>query len=61
MGYAFTLPLVRLVAGSDIAIGTYTHYPTVSTDMVERVKAGVQGHTNAGASGSKLRTRLKLM
>ena len=32
MGYAFTYPLVRYLF--DIPVGTYTHYPTISTDML---------------------------
>mmetsp|Transcript_912 Transcript_912/g.1095 ORF Transcript_912/g.1095 Transcript_912/m.1095 type:complete len:476 (+) Transcript_912:144-1571(+) len=36
MGYAFTYPVVYLLSkGSTIA--TYTHYPTISTDMLQRV------------------------
>lgn len=61
MGYAFTYPLVRLLAGSDIAIGAYTHYPTVSNDMVKRVREGSFGVENAGASKSWLRTQIKLL
>eukprot|EP00742_Colponemidia_sp_Colp-10_P003879 GILJ01004131.1.p1 GENE.GILJ01004131.1~~GILJ01004131.1.p1 ORF type:complete len:468 (+),score=60.41 GILJ01004131.1:111-1406(+) len=34
MGYAFTFPLARL-AGCKVAC--YVHYPTISTDMLERV------------------------
>jgi alpha-1,2-mannosyltransferase len=61
MGYAFTFPLVRLLAGEQIVIGTYTHYPTVSTDMVKRVKERSFGIENAGASGSWVKTRIKLL
>ncbi len=61
MGYAFTLPFVRLVAGGDIAIGSYTHYPTVSSDMVKRVRERVAGVENGGASKSALRTWAKLV
>ncbi|KAJ7857603.1 mannosyltransferase [Mycena leptocephala] len=35
MGYAFTLPLVRLLG---IPAGAYVHYPTVSPPMISRVK-----------------------
>lgn len=35
MGYAFTYPLVSLLLG--IPIACYTHYPTISTDMLSRV------------------------
>jgi alpha-1,2-mannosyltransferase len=34
-GYAFTYPLARLFGSKVIC---YTHYPTISSDMVERVK-----------------------
>ncbi|GMK57824.1 hypothetical protein CspeluHIS016_0406580 [Cutaneotrichosporon spelunceum] len=61
MGYAFTLPFARLVAGRDIAIGSYTHYPTVSSDMVKRVRERVAGVENGGASGSAVRTWAKLV
>lgn len=61
MGYAFTFPFVRLIAGDEITIGTYTHYPTVSADMVARVKARSYGVENAGVSSSWLRTQIKLM
>ena len=61
MGYAFTYPFVRLLAGEQIVIGTYTHYPTVSTDMVKRVKERAFGVENGGASGSWLKTRVKLL
>jgi alpha-1,2-mannosyltransferase len=60
MGYAFTFPFVRLIAGSQIAIGAYIHYPTVSADMVKRVRERVEGVENAGASKSWLRTQVKL-
>ncbi|WVQ83370.1 hypothetical protein IAT38_005511 [Cryptococcus sp. DSM 104549] len=61
MGYGFTFPTVRLIAGSGIAIGSYTHYPTVSTDMVKRVRERSFGVENAGASKSWLRTKIKLV
>ena len=61
MGYSFTWPFVRLICGSDIAIGAYVHYPTISSDMVKRVRerssAGVE---DAGASKSWFRTKMKL-
>ncbi len=61
MGYAFTFPFVRLVAGSEVAIGAYVHYPTVSADMVKRVRERSAGVENAGASDSWLRTQVKLL
>ncbi|CAO3642300.1 unnamed protein product [Cunninghamella blakesleeana] len=35
MGYAFTYPLVHYIA--NIKIATYTHYPIISSDMLQRV------------------------
>lgn len=61
MGYAFTFPLVRLIAGPQIAIGSYTHYPTVSADMVKRVKERTAGVENGGAAKSWARTNIKLL
>jgi alpha-1,2-mannosyltransferase len=61
MGYAFTYPFVRFVAGGDIGIGAYVHYPTVSSDMVRRVRERSEGVENAGASKSWSKTQVKLM
>lgn len=61
MGYAFTLPIVRIIAGPATAIGTYTHYPTVSADMVKRVRTGAFGVENQGGSGNPVKTQLKLL
>ena len=61
MGYAFTYPVVRFLAGPSIAIGTYTHYPTVSADMVDRVRKGLSGVESGGRSSSFPRTQVKLV
>lgn len=45
MGYAFTLPLFRYLGGCKV--GCYVHYPTISIDMLRRVKARVYAHNNA--------------
>ncbi|BGP18198.1 asparagine-linked glycosylation protein [Rhodosporidiobolus nylandii] len=45
MGYAFAYPLIRLLLPS-VPIGSYTHYPTISTDMLSRVRNRQAGHTN---------------
>lgn len=37
MGYAFTYPLVSILLG--IPVASYTHYPTISTDMLARVSS----------------------
>ena len=52
MGYAFTFHVVRLLAG--VPVGAYTHYPTISTDMLARVKERRQWHTNTGAISSSV-------
>jgi alpha-1,2-mannosyltransferase len=60
MGYAFTFPLVKLYA--DIPVGAYVHYPTISTDMLQRVKNRTSGHTNTSAvARSGLLSRAKLV
>lgn len=51
MGHGFTFPFVRLIAGPQIAIGAYVHYPTVSTDMVRRVREGLIG-VESGEKGA---------
>ena len=45
MGYAFTLPLFRWLGGC--RIGCYVHYPTISTDMLERVGSREVAFNNA--------------
>mmetsp|Transcript_141013 Transcript_141013/g.450186 ORF Transcript_141013/g.450186 Transcript_141013/m.450186 type:complete len:502 (+) Transcript_141013:120-1625(+) len=47
MGYAFTFPLFALVGSC--RIGCYVHYPTISTDMLARVKSRDLGVCNDGA------------
>lgn len=44
MGYAFTFHVVWLLSG--VPIGAYIHYPTISTDMLARVKSRKSGVTN---------------
>ncbi|CAD6886605.1 unnamed protein product [Tilletia controversa] len=61
MGYAFAYPVVRFFVPG-IPIGAYVHYPTISTDMLERVKNRTAGHTNdASVAGSKWKTVAKLI
>lgn len=43
MGYSFTYPLFRYLGGCRVAC--YVHYPTISSDMVDRVAT----NTNNGA------------
>jgi len=59
MGYAFTFPVVSLIGR--IPVGAYVHYPTISTDMLARVRSRRQWHTNANQiSSSLLLSYLKL-
>jgi ALG11 mannosyltransferase N-terminus len=44
MGYAFTFHVVILLGR--ISVGAYVHYPTISTDMLARVKSRTKWHTN---------------
>ncbi|XP_066943800.1 GDP-Man:Man(3)GlcNAc(2)-PP-Dol alpha-1,2-mannosyltransferase [Macrobrachium rosenbergii] len=46
MGYAFTYPLFRYIGGC--TVGSYTHYPTISTDMLGRVANRIEAHNNRG-------------
>ena len=42
-------------------MGAYVHYPTISTDMLARVKARKAGHTNRGdVAGSVVLSRGKM-
>ncbi|WWC59281.1 uncharacterized protein I303_101832 [Kwoniella dejecticola CBS 10117] len=61
MGHGFTFPTVRFLTGSSSVIGAYIHYPTVSTDMVKRVRERSEGVENAGASKSWIKTQIKLV
>lgn len=44
MGYSFTLPLFKYFG--NCMIGCYIHYPTISTDMLRRVKSRINAHNN---------------
>ncbi|XP_015171322.1 PREDICTED: GDP-Man:Man(3)GlcNAc(2)-PP-Dol alpha-1,2-mannosyltransferase [Polistes dominula] len=44
MGYAFTYPLFKYIGGCKV--GSYTHYPTISTDMLRHVYRRVISHNN---------------
>ncbi|KAG6807085.1 hypothetical protein H0H93_001987 [Arthromyces matolae] len=60
MGYAFTFHVVNSLG--KIPIGAYVHYPTISTDMLERVRSRKKWHTNADAvSSSAVLSRGKLL
>lgn len=61
MGYAFAFPVVRLFRPK-MPIGAYVHYPTISTDMLARVKGRAAGHTNDDkVAKSALRSYVKLV
>ncbi|KAF9810310.1 hypothetical protein IEO21_06998 [Rhodonia placenta] len=60
MGYAFTFPVVRWLALTKV--GAYVHYPTISTDMLERVRSRRAWHTNSGAiASSAVLSKAKLL
>ncbi|XP_069691502.1 GDP-Man:Man(3)GlcNAc(2)-PP-Dol alpha-1,2-mannosyltransferase [Periplaneta americana] len=44
MGYAFTLPLFKLIGGCHVAC--YVHYPTITGDMLRRVSGHMISHNN---------------
>lgn len=46
MGYAFALYPVKNFSRL-VRVGAYVHYPTISTDMLQRVRRREAGHTNA--------------
>ncbi|KAG2120714.1 glycosyltransferase family 4 protein [Suillus discolor] len=61
MGYAFTFHVVAWITKGSIPMGAYIHYPTISTDMLARVKARKVGHTNRGdVAGSLVLSRGKM-
>ncbi|KZT64178.1 glycosyltransferase family 4 protein [Daedalea quercina L-15889] len=60
MGYAFTFHVVRLLGNAPV--GAYVHYPTISTDMLERVRSRKKWHTNSDAiSSSDVLSKGKLL
>uniref|UniRef100_A0A1B0CM92 ALG11 mannosyltransferase N-terminal domain-containing protein n=1 Tax=Lutzomyia longipalpis TaxID=7200 RepID=A0A1B0CM92_LUTLO len=44
MGYAFTFPIFRFLVGASVS--GYVHYPTISSDMLRRVKMRTMAHNN---------------
>ena len=52
MGYAFTFHVAQLVGG--IPVGSYTHYPTVSKNMLARVSSRQKWHTNDDSISSSI-------
>ncbi|KAG8907726.1 asparagine-linked glycosylation protein [Tulasnella sp. 403] len=64
MGYAFTFPLVSILGRFlyRIPIGAYVHYPTISTDMLERVRNRKTGYANKDdVTSSWLKSTAKLI
>lgn len=60
MGYAFTFHIVKWLGA--IPVGAYVHYPTISTDMLARVRSRKKWHTNSSAiSSSPILSTAKLM
>ncbi|KAL7752476.1 asparagine-linked glycosylation protein [Sorochytrium milnesiophthora] len=61
MGYAFTYPLVKLLLPG-CPIVSYTHYPTISTDMLNKVASRTEAHNNdAVISRNPLLSQAKLV
>jgi alpha-1,2-mannosyltransferase len=59
MGYAFTFPVAVFMG---VPVGAYVHYPTISTDMLARVRSRQAGHTNSDViSSSSVLSRGKLL
>lgn len=59
MGYAFTLPIFKYLAGSETAC--YVHYPTISSDMLSLVECRNDSFNNRRViAASRLLTSLKL-
>jgi len=60
MGYAFTFHVAKWIGG--IPVGAYVHYPTISTNMLARVKSRKKWHTNSDSiSSSSILSSAKLM
>ena len=58
-GWAFTYPLYRLVG---VKVASYTHYPVISTDMLQRVSSRRAAFNNdASVAASPLRSAVKLL
>ena len=60
MGYAFTLPLFKFFGGCKVAC--YVHYPTISTNMLQRVSQREATYNNASiVSNSTVLTSVKII
>jgi alpha-1,2-mannosyltransferase len=59
VGNAFAYPLFAWLCGC--RVGTYTHYPTVSSDMLQNVRSGRAATNNSGrVAGSKVLSAIKV-
>lgn len=60
MGYAFTLPVFKYLG--QCKVGCYVHYPTISTDMLDKVRTRAKSYNNRGRiANSLLATKMKLI
>ena len=60
MGYGFTYPIFKFLA--DCQIAAYTHYPIISTDMIDTVNSNAATFNNRRfISNSKILTKAKLL
>nr|CAG4644016.1 EOG090X07J8 [Lepidurus arcticus] len=60
MGYAFSYPLFKYLGGSKV--GSYVHYPTISTDMLKRVsQQSLTYNNNARIARSAVLSSSKLV
>ncbi len=60
MGYAFTLPVFKYLG--NCKVGCYVHYPTISTDMLDKVRSRAKSYNNRrGIANSAIATNLKLV
>ncbi len=58
-GWAFIYPLLRLAG---VHVACYTHYPTISTDMLNRVQTRQAGFNNSSSiTGSTWKSVAKLV
>ena len=60
MGYAFTLPLFKYFGSCKV--GCYVHYPTISTDMLDKVRSRTKTYNNKNRiANNYYLSNLKLM
>ncbi|XP_033114022.1 GDP-Man:Man(3)GlcNAc(2)-PP-Dol alpha-1,2-mannosyltransferase-like [Anneissia japonica] len=60
MGYAFTIPLFKYIGSC--RTGSYVHYPTISTDMLNRVAERKAAHNNPSfVARNPVLSRLKII